>query len=484
MKMHNHSFKGSINYSLRLVAASFILCSVSVFAQDNATVAPDALDAQLDEMAHQSKLSAPELPTQNSEKIDCMIEPFSVVEVASSTSGVVREVFVDRGSLVKEGEALAVLESGVEEADSQHAAAKLEFHEKKYKRLKTLYEQKVIAFNEMEEAQTEVELARHENQRAAELLRLRTITSPFSGVVVDKYISPGELTDQQKVVKIAQLNPLKVEIIAPIGIYGSVSPGMLANVWPEGPMPGPYEAEIDIVDKVIDAASGTFGISLLMANPDYKIPAGVRCMVKILPNSKSSLNLAQKVRAKKHSAKTGKGMKASVVASAQVKVNHTAIGINGHAMANAGTETKPAMSVPDLAMTYAGQKKLPPEGPTAAQLQDMVTQFISAYEIGDLERFDSLFSINAKSNDHTNLATIKQEYQELFAATVDRQLFINDLNWSFVENKAKGVGKMHALIVSKDDSVRVVTGKIQFVAEKAGNKAIITHLYHYNLNVN
>ena len=177
-------------------------------------------------------------------------------------------------------------------------------------------------------------------------------------------------------------------------------------------------------------------------------------------------------------------MKASVVASAQVKVNHTAIGINGHAMANAGTETKPAMSVPDLAMTYAGQKKLPPEGPTAAQLQDMVTQFISAYEIGDLERFDSLFSINAKSNDHTNLATIKQEYQELFAATVDRQLFINDLNWSFVENKAKGVGKMHALIVSKDDSVRVITGKIQFVAEKAGNKAIITHLYHYNLNVN
>ena len=479
MKMVKHSIK----YSLSSVAISVALFSVNVAAQDDILPDPDALNKQLDELTQQSKLMTPEIPATNPEKIDCLIEPFSVVEVATSTSGVLQEVYVDRGSLVKEGEVIAELESGVEKANAQHAAAKLEFHEKKFNRLKALYEQNVIAFNEMEEAQTEVELARHENQRALELLRMRTITSPFTGVVVEKYISPGELTDQQKVVKIAQLNPLKVEIIAPITIYGSVSPGMLANVWPEGPMPGPYEAEIDIVDKVIDAASGTFGISLLLANPDYKIPAGVRCTAKVLPNSKSKLNLAQKVRAKKPTPKSAP-TKVKASASTQIKVKQTATGINGHTVASASVATNGVMSAPDMMTASISQKQLPPEGPTAAQLQDIVTQFISAYETGNLERFDSLFSVNAKSNDHTNLATIKQEYKELFATTSDRQLFINDLKWSFVENKAKGVGKLHALIVSKDDSVRVVKGKIQFVAEKAGNKAIITHLYHYDLNIN
>lgn len=483
MKMVNTVIKHSIASLVLSIVLSIVLCATSAAAEDGTLNTNDALDKQLDDLALRSKQMTPELSELSPEKIDCMLEPFSVVEVASSTSGVVKEVYVDRGSIVKEGEVIAELESGVEKANAQHAEAKLQFHEKKFERLKTLYEQSVIAFNEMEEAQTELELARHEYQRAEELLRMRTISSPFSGVVVEKYISPGELTDQQKVVKIAQLNPLKVEIIAPISIYGTVSQGMLANVWPEGPEPGPFDAEIDIVDKVVDAASGTFGISLLLPNPDYSIPAGVRCTAKVLPNSKSTMNLAAKVRTKKHSAKISKQKKSTkYTASAQVKVNQHSGSINGVAMAKAGMMN--GMAANGVMLGSTEQQKQAPSWPTLAQLQDVVTQFISAYENGSLAQFDSLFSVNAKSNDHKNLAGIKEEYRDLFTSTSDRQMFINDLSWSFVENQAKGVGKLHALIVSKEDEVRVIKGKIQFVAEKAGNKVWITHLYHYDLHIN
>jgi hypothetical protein len=34
-----------------------------------------------------------------------------------------------------------------------------------------------------------------------------------------------------------------------------------------------------VVDKVIDAASGTLGVRLQMPNPDNKIPAGLKCSV-------------------------------------------------------------------------------------------------------------------------------------------------------------------------------------------------------------
>ncbi|MEJ2180550.1 MAG: efflux RND transporter periplasmic adaptor subunit, partial [Gammaproteobacteria bacterium] len=33
------------------------------------------------------------------------------------------------------------------------------------------------------------------------------------------------------------------------------------------------------VDQVIDAASGTVGVRLELPNPNYKIPAGVKCKV-------------------------------------------------------------------------------------------------------------------------------------------------------------------------------------------------------------
>jgi multidrug efflux pump subunit AcrA (membrane-fusion protein) len=45
--------------------------------------------------------------------------------------------------------------------------------------------------------------------------------------------------------------------------------------------PGTYQAKVVVVDKVIDAASGTMGVRLQLPNPDNKIPAGIRCSVVI-----------------------------------------------------------------------------------------------------------------------------------------------------------------------------------------------------------
>lgn len=55
--------------------------------------------------------------------------------------------------------------------------------------------------------------------------------------------------------------------------------GMRAKVIPEAPIGGQYTAEVKIVDKVIDAASGTFGVRLELPNPNYRLPAGLKCKV-------------------------------------------------------------------------------------------------------------------------------------------------------------------------------------------------------------
>jgi membrane fusion protein, multidrug efflux system len=36
-----------------------------------------------------------------------------------------------------------------------------------------------------------------------------------------------------------------------------------------------------VVDKLIDAASGTFGVRLQLPNPNHKIPAGIKCSVEL-----------------------------------------------------------------------------------------------------------------------------------------------------------------------------------------------------------
>ena len=120
-----------------------------------------------------------------------------------------------------------------------------------------------------------------------------------------------------------------------------------------------------------------------------------------------------------------------------------------------------------------------PKSPTAAELQDVVTRLVSAYETGDLETFTSLFARDAKTNDRSNLKGIRQDYQDLFSNSNDRQMFIQGMDWKYGDNHAKGSGDLEAIVLSETgESVYSMTGKIQIVAQRIDGKVLITHLYH------
>jgi hypothetical protein len=51
-------------------------------------------------------------------------------------------------------------------------------------------------------------------------------------------------------------------------------------VQPEAPVAGSYPAIVAVVDRVVDAASGPFGVRLELPNPDYRLPAGLTCKAR------------------------------------------------------------------------------------------------------------------------------------------------------------------------------------------------------------
>jgi RND family efflux transporter MFP subunit len=226
----------------------------------------------------------PTLPTAKPE-LDCLIEPNMSVELATSVSGIVKVVNVDRGDLIRTGQVLAQLEAEVEKANVARERARAEFAAKKYHRMRELYKEQMVSAQQMEEAKADSELAAAELQKAIEMLNQRTVYAPFNGVVVDRFVSPGELVESKKVLKVAQINPLSVEVIAPISMLGEFQFGGKVRVVPEGPITGPYEAKVKLVDRVVDAASGSFRVRLALPNPKYQISAGVRCRAQLLaPN--------------------------------------------------------------------------------------------------------------------------------------------------------------------------------------------------------
>jgi RND family efflux transporter MFP subunit len=242
----------------------------------------------------------------------CVIKPSAEISIGTPVEGLIQTVPVDRGEWVTKGQVIVTLESSLEEATVTLAKAKAEaeavlkssqvkvgFSSRKLERAMDLFKTNAIARHDVDEAQTEKAVAEmsyqeaSENKHLAELewhrataaLSLRTIRSPITGVVVDRLLSPGELARQTPVMKLAQVDPLRVEVYAPLSLLGKLKTGMRADVRPEGKGQPVYQAKIMVVNKVVDSASGTFGVRLEMPNPNNAIAAGLACTVEFRPSS-------------------------------------------------------------------------------------------------------------------------------------------------------------------------------------------------------
>lgn len=252
-------------------------------------------------------------PPATKSRLDCLIEPNQMVDLATSVSGVVKVVNVDRGHIIKTGQVLAQLEAEVEQANVAHSRARVEFSSKKHRRMQELYKEQMVSAQQMEEAKTENDLAVAELRKATEMLNQRTVLSPFHGVVVERYVSPGEFVEGKKVIKVAQINPLRVEVIAPISMLGEFKMGAKMRVMPEGPAAGPFEASVQLVDRVVDAPSGTFRVRLALPNPKHQISAGVRCKAELIQPKPEAPKAAKAKAAKGETRKDKTGDKSDAL---------------------------------------------------------------------------------------------------------------------------------------------------------------------------
>lgn len=241
------------------------------------------------------------------QSVSCLVKAREEVELGAPIAGVLDEIMVGRGDVVEAGQVIARLQRDVEKVNvalnrakaqskaeirrrelelenkSNVLARKQKLSQGDYVTEEALDEARVekeVAEQLLREARTNHKLARIELQRAQAMLNLRIVRSPISGVVTARTRAPGEfISEQTPIVTITAVDPLHVEVFLPIDRYGEIAVGDIATVQLQDPIGGRHPATVTVVDSVIDAASGTFGVRLELPNADRAIPAGLRCDV-------------------------------------------------------------------------------------------------------------------------------------------------------------------------------------------------------------
>ncbi len=240
--------------------------------------------------------------------LDCLVVPQRTADVAFGTSGIVEEVLVDRGDRVKKGELLGRLDVSIESANLaiarerlsevaalQSARAQLRATKIKFQRNEALRDKDIVTAAKFEEAELENEIARMrvveqeeaqqlkqlEVRRAEAALALRSIPSPFKGVVVERHVAPGEYVENRRAITVAQIDPVYADVIAPAAMFTQFTKGQKIKVNLSQPNAIEVVGEVSVIDPYVDGASETFRVRIAIANPEYSIVPGFRCLAQV-----------------------------------------------------------------------------------------------------------------------------------------------------------------------------------------------------------
>jgi len=283
-------------------------------------------------------------PLSNTLSIAGEFLPYQEVELHAKVAGYIRNINVDIGDRVRTGQVLAVLEipelsaeleganagvrhsqeeigraqNEVTRAEADHAAlhaAATRLRQASETRPGLIAEQELddaTARDRSAEAQVEaaksallaarqqLEVSRAEQQHYAALSEYSRITAPFDGVVTWRYADTGSLIQagtsnisSQPVVKLSQVNILRLRIPVPESLAASVRDGEPADIRVKA-------TDEHISGKVIrstdalDRSTRTMQVEVDVANRDYKLTPGMYADVSLrVQNDPNALTLPQ-----------------------------------------------------------------------------------------------------------------------------------------------------------------------------------------------
>jgi RND family efflux transporter MFP subunit len=251
--------------------------------------------------------------------------------VASKVSGIVQKVFVDRGSLVRQGDKLVQLDTanarnslaeGQAAVDELRARlglhgdgddfdakampevkavkASMDLAERNYARYKELSDRNAVAKLEFDRVSSEFDALREQYQQAqhqaqqlyqsyktalTHMVTLRqaladTLTvAPFDGMVAEKIVTVGERVEVMmgggQVIVLVKVNPLRLTLTVPQQYVGLIHQDQLVTFKVEGLPDETFQGRVTYIGPALEAESRSLTVEALVDNTDLRLRPGL-----------------------------------------------------------------------------------------------------------------------------------------------------------------------------------------------------------------
>lgn len=216
--------------------------------------------------------------------------------VAAQVGGEITGVEADEGSAVSAGQIVIEIDpkrrklelanagARVVQAEAQLAEAKRESD-----RVEQLHERGAISDAQLDEANTQLRLARSrlvaeqaQHGLAARALEDASVRAPFDGLVARRYVNAGEfVAPGAELFHLVTLDPVEVEFFLPEVDSSRAAVGQHVDVRVSSHPDEVFRAEVNVVSPTIASRTRTRRVKAVLPNPDGKLLPGTFARVDL-----------------------------------------------------------------------------------------------------------------------------------------------------------------------------------------------------------
>ena len=260
------------------------------------------------------------------------VTPYETVKVSFKIAGVISNLNLSEGDFVSAGQSIASLDqkdyklkadaaqAEYDSAESQinneipfkieQAQAAYDLSKTTYERVKALYESDSVTKAQLDEAETKMKVDEMtlESAKAAKVTaetKLKTaqaqldganntisdttVTSPISGVILQKLFSTGETVSAgYPVVAVGNIDKVYIEAYVTDENINSIKKGEKAVVYAYG-LNKSYEGTVDEISFTPDSTTRTYPVKILVDNKDKELRPGMVTKITLNLNSDSKI---------------------------------------------------------------------------------------------------------------------------------------------------------------------------------------------------
>ncbi len=214
------------------------------------------------------------------------IEAFAEADVVAKVAGEVRDLHAEEGDRVARNQVLATLDGDRLRLELSESKARLRKMQQDFDRNRELQDRGLISEGDFEKLQYDLEALEASYNLASLELDYTKIRAPIDGVVSERYIKLGNtIKTGDPVFRVTSLDPLVAYMYVPEREFRRIAAGQAVHIEIDALSGPPVGATVTRISPIVDAATGTFKVTIEIRSDEQRIKPGMFGRLSIIYDS-------------------------------------------------------------------------------------------------------------------------------------------------------------------------------------------------------